>query len=321
MKTLNSLFFTLLISASVCGAPKITAVINNGQWDVNSTWDLNRQPQDNDTIVIPAGITVVLDHSASLNNVYIRIYGTLRFIGGMLTIDILSTIYIQAGGKIVGTSNSEQIKLGGIHKYKGGEGTITGPAIANAASGNGFVFLTLPVKFISFYAAKTGSVVELTWSTAEEINNSHFNVQRSTDGSTWKDIAVVMAVSKPAPINKYAYSDKSNNSGTVYYRLKQVDKDGRYTYSTIKTIHHNRESGMANVYVSAKQTIAIEFNEQVTGKVIVRVVGVNGQSLREQHFTQPAYHYQLQVANAVPGVYVMQVISDTNKAIVKKVVL
>src|SRR5688500_1542746 len=134
MKTIYTSLFTLMFAATL-QATTITAVVNNGQWNVNSTWNLNRQPQNNDTIVIPVGFTVLLDQHITLDNIYLLIYGTLRFNGGKLTLNNICSILIQSGGRIIGTSNSEQIRLGGIFKYKGDEGTISGPALANAVSG------------------------------------------------------------------------------------------------------------------------------------------------------------------------------------------
>lgn len=320
MKTLYTLLFTLLFAATL-HATTITAVVNNGKWNANGTWNLNRKPQANDSIRIPAGINVVLDNSFSLNNIYIEIAGTLTFQGGQLTLNSTSSILITTGGKIVGTSNDEQIKLGNIHKYKGGEGTLYGPKLANALSGNGFISLTLPVKFTGFYAKKIGAKNELTWITSEEINNSHFDVQRSDDGHNWSNIAVVFAVSNPGPVNRYSYNDAYSNAGKVYYRLKQVDNDGRYAYSSIRIIYGNEQTPTANIYSPAKKTVVVEFNEQVKGKIIVRITNINGQTVREQQFMQSANRIEVYLENAVAGVYAVQVFSEQNKREVKKVVL
>ena len=320
MKTILTSFFTLLFAATL-QATTITAVVNNGQWDVNSTWNLNRQPQHNDTIVIPAGYTVVLGQHIILNNIYIRIYGTLRFTGGKLTLDNVSAILIESGGKITGTSNSEQIRLGDVFKYKGTEGTISGAALANAVSGNGFIPLTLPVKYTGFYAKRNADKIELTWITSEEINNSHFDVQRSDDGQNWKNIAVVFAVSNPGPVNRYAYTDTYNTKDKIYYRLRQVDGDGRFAYSSVKIIYIQGQSLSASIYVSLKNTVAVEFNKEIKGNVIIRIIHINGQSVREQQFTQSANRYEVDVPNANTGIHVVQVFSGAQSLAVSKVVL
>ena len=320
MKTLYTLLFTLFV-ATTLQATTITAVVNNGQWDVNSTWNLNRQPQNNDTIYIPAGITVVLDQHVALNNIYLLINGTLRFGGGKLTLNSVGSILIQTGGKIIGTSNSEQIRLGGIFKYKGEEGTISGPALANSVSGDGFMPLTLPVKFISFTAKRQTTKILLNWVTAEEINNSHFEVQRSEDGQNWKHISIVFAVNNPGPVNQYAYSDLNISTSKVYYRLKQVDKDGNFSYSVIKTVNANEQTTAATIYAPAKQTIAIEFKEPTKRNMVVRIINVNGQLVHEQQFNSTASRFNVYLPKALPGIYAVQVWNGDNEPEVKKVVL
>ena len=325
MKTLYTTFITLAIAATTFAAPKITAVQNNGQWDINATWNLNRKPQNNDTIIIPAGITVILDYNCSLNNVFIQISGTLKFVGGKLDLDALGAIMINPGGKITGTNNGEHIRIGSVHKYKGSEGTISGPAFANITTGsapNGFAyFAMLPVKFLSFYIKRSVSGIELSWSTTEERNNSHFDIQRSEDGRNWKDIAMVFAAVIPAPVNQYKYVDKTITPAIVYYRLKQVDKDGQVIYSTIKSISGDKPTGTAHIYVTSHKTIAIEFDEQTTGKVNIRVININGQLLLEQAISQPSNRHEIKVSDAVSGVYVVQINSEGKTAEVKKVIL
>ncbi len=82
------------------------------------------------------------------------------------------------------------------------------------------------------------------------------------DGLNWQDIAVVFATSTPTPVNQYHYIDRKTVSGTVYYRLKQVDLDGRNMYSVIKSIHAEKPSTLARIFVSSQNTIAVELNEK-----------------------------------------------------------
>jgi hypothetical protein len=320
MKNSYTFLFILLLAAKL-QATTITAIVNNGQWDVNSTWNLNRQPQHNDTIYIPAGITIFLDQHVVLDNINLIINGTLQFSGGKLTLNNVCTIFIQSAGRIIGSGNNEQIRLGGVFKYKGNEGTISGPKLANSLSGDGFIPVMLPVRFTGFFAKRNADKIELTWITAEETNNSHFDVQRSTDGQNWMNIAVVFAVTNPGPVNRYFYTDHYSGTGKVYYRLKQVDNDGRYTFSAIKTVNFTVEIASSNIYVAAKQTIAVEFIEPVKEKVIVRIFNINGQPVKEIQFNQVSYRIEVLVPNALPGIYAVQVLSGQKIRDVKKVML
>jgi hypothetical protein len=96
---------------------------------------------------------------------------------------------------------------------------------------------TTPVTFMSFTAEKASQNVVLNWSTASEKNNDYFIVERSTDGIHFDPIGTVKGHGTSNQINYYTFEDYSFNSGTVYYRLKQVDFDGKYEYSKAKPVN------------------------------------------------------------------------------------
>ena len=75
----------------------------------------------------------------------------------------------------------------------------------------------------------------LQWKTTNEINTSHFEVQRSKDGINFTKIGMVQAANITG-INNYFFTDAAPLLGNNYYRLKQIDMDGRFTYSKIVTI-------------------------------------------------------------------------------------
>jgi len=324
MRKLYLILFILFGSLLSVYSTTITAVQNNGFWNSASTWDLNRIPKSGDTIVIPQNLTIRVNNWNLLTGVLIRVYGTLRLQNGRLGLYSTSQVIVYRTGRITGNA-ADNINIAGVQKFLGSDGDVTGSKIANTSTGvnpNGFEpFVTAPVKFSGFYAKISGQVVQLSWTTTEEVNNSHFEIQRSNDGRNWINIAQIGAVSNPSQVNQYSYTDKHTISGTIYYRLKQVDKDGQAAYSTIKAVKIDSASVLANVYVSSKQTISIEFNEASAGKVIVRVSSVNGQAVKEQIFTEPAYRFHLEMPAAITGVYVVQVIRQGIATESKKLVL
>lgn len=86
---------------------------------------------------------------------------------------------------------------------------------------------TLPVKWLSFTAQKAGeSSIQLNWSTTEDVNNSHFNVERSINGVNYSLIGSVPAGKAVNGIENYSFTDVGPYNGMNYYRLQQVDKDG-----------------------------------------------------------------------------------------------
>ena len=93
------------------------------------------------------------------------------------------------------------------------------------------------VDLISFDARKKNEKSSLlTWSTANEVNNSHFDVQRSTNGFNFEKIGEVPASEKQNALNRYDFVDNNPTKGRNYYRLKQVDNDGAFELTYIRTV-------------------------------------------------------------------------------------
>ncbi len=77
---------------------------------------------------------------------------------------------------------------------------------------------------------------EIKWSTESEVNNEYFEVMRSKDGNTFESIGRVEPKSDGATEHSYEYTDNTPYLGNNYYKIKQVDYDGKYTYSDTKTV-------------------------------------------------------------------------------------
>ncbi|WP_162427057.1 fibronectin type III domain-containing protein [Pontibacter pudoricolor] len=92
----------------------------------------------------------------------------------------------------------------------------------------------LPVELVNFKATSQSNAVQLQWATASEKNNSHFIVERSQDSKDFRAITTVEGKGTSATRTNYSFTDEDPLQGLMYYRLKQVDVDGSFTYS--KTI-------------------------------------------------------------------------------------
>ncbi|KAA5546546.1 beta strand repeat-containing protein [Adhaeribacter rhizoryzae] len=95
------------------------------------------------------------------------------------------------------------------------------------------IFKPLPVTLITWKATVVNGQVVLSWETATEHNSDYYIVERSTDGRNFEKIAQVQAAGNSKQIKSYTYTDKNVLAGTVYYRLKQVDLDEKFTYTGI----------------------------------------------------------------------------------------
>jgi hypothetical protein len=92
---------------------------------------------------------------------------------------------------------------------------------------------TLPVTLLNLTAIPQGKKVTLKWTTSSEFNNRGFDVQRSKDGTNWTTLNFVEGAGNSTDTKLYTYADDNLNDGRYYYRLKQIDIDERFKYSSI----------------------------------------------------------------------------------------
>jgi hypothetical protein len=102
----------------------------------------------------------------------------------------------------------------------------------------------LPVKLASFTVTAEGSVSNLSWSTSEEVNTSHFEVERSAEGKNWAKIGSVAASVNSTTLSRYSFADPTPLVGVNYYRLRMVDKDGTFANSEIRSVKFERLAGV-----------------------------------------------------------------------------
>ena len=146
----------------------------------------------------------------------------------------------------------------------------------------------LPVTFISFDGTLRNKTVHLNWSTATEINNDHFEVQRSTDGISFNNITKVSYVKgngNSNVVHDYKYEDNilNINQPVIYYRLKQVDMDGKSSYSKVVLIHTSNSSITALIFPNPFKTdVRMQAAFTVAGNVSLLVTDLNGKIVNKQ---------------------------------------
>ena len=161
----------------------------------------------------------------------------------------------------------------------------------------------LPVDLVSFEARVRNSVSFLTWSTASEINNDKFEIERSFDGKSYVLIGEVEGVGNSLRLASYSYEDTSPLPGTNYYRLKQVDFDGAYEYSPVVVARVSD----AKVTITPKQTydrLTVTTNNDEAANVAI--VGMSGQLLISQSFYNST---EVDLSELPSGVYLVRIYS------------
>jgi hypothetical protein len=163
----------------------------------------------------------------------------------------------------------------------------------------------LPVRLLSFEASYQSGKVNLSWLTADEINNDYFVIEKSTDGISWSYLNMVDAViPSSARFHSYGSTDKTPGTGLIYYRLRQVDTDGRYTYSQIRSVRINHPVTFSIFPNPGKGQFTISGLEP--GLVHqIRVLDVAGKLIHSANINSNIYQFYMD--DAAPGVYFIQV--------------
>lgn len=185
---------------------------------------------------------------------------------------------------------------------------------------------TLPVKLKSFDTKFNDSKVQLDWVTAEEVNFSHFVVERSTNGSDYREVVLIFSDAK-TPKYAYAYNDAVSQqaSGLLYYRLKMVDQDGTFKYSNVRIVKLNTKNSVMSIAtypnpVTNELRITIPANWQ-NKTVSYEMISVNGTVVKQQVNQHASQTETLAVNNLLSGNYVVRLKAGNESAaqmIVKK---
>lgn len=174
----------------------------------------------------------------------------------------------------------------------------------------------LPINLISFTAKYSKPDVLLNWSTAQEKNFSHFIIEESTDGINYNQLAVVFGAGESDTRKDYSYTDKNltGRKGLVYYRLKSVDNDSKYDYSSVRIIRLDEEkkgitlSTYPNPAVNElKVTIPAAWQSK---KATYEVVNINGQVAKRVTTANSSQTETINVNSLAPGFYIVKVICE-----------
>ncbi|MGB5848565.1 MAG: T9SS type A sorting domain-containing protein, partial [Ignavibacteriaceae bacterium] len=169
----------------------------------------------------------------------------------------------------------------------------------------------LPVELASFSAILKDKEVLLNWSTATEVNNYGFNVERMRDGEDWKALGFVEGNGNSNSPKEYSFVDNNvSNAGTYYYRLKQIDNDGAYEYSKSISVDFDSpakfdlEQNYPNPF-NPSTTIRFNLpdNEFVSLKIF-NTLGEEVQTLFEGNLNAGTHTYNFNADGLPSGLYI-----------------
>ncbi len=191
----------------------------------------------------------------------------------------------------------------------------------NKVGGISYEGLTaLPVELIKFEALLNNEKVDLLWATASEVNNKEFEIEKSENGADWTKIGKVVGKGNSQDIVNYKFTDaQPANVNVIYYRLKQIDFDGKFEYSFVRSINlkgtiekiSSVYPNPANQFINVKVEKGDNFN--------ITIVSQAGQIKLNQVMSAPVETIDL--STFTNGIYFVNIekgsIKETHKVIVK----
>lgn len=164
--------------------------------------------------------------------------------------------------------------------------------------------IILPVTFGYFDISKKGEDVILEWSTLTETNNQKFVIQRGDESGDYINLGEIRGAINSLTEAHYRFVDSNDKNGIYYYRLKQIDLDGHFSYSDVKTVKINGKSNLLVFPNPAKEYISISTSTVNSyrvmdgyGKVVATIQNVDSQ-------------YKFDISNLNSGLYYLQSITN-----------
>jgi hypothetical protein len=191
------------------------------------------------------------------------------------------------------------------------EGRALSTTGAIAVSGiwafNGCGFFVLPINLLSFSGICNMRNVDLKWSTATEINNSYFTIQKSADGISWQSIGRVEGAGNSLMLHIYSFTDRLQSVDAIsYYRLRQTDFAGNNEYGNIIAIEKCLDDGLENLSIypnpsSGEYNIVFTGNKnQVSSTEIFNSIG-------EKVYQSRGLQSNLNLTDKASGIYFVEI--------------
>lgn len=274
----------------------------------------------NDTSAKPTGV----------NTISSREYWTITRTGtGNATVAITwndsSRVTTPANLRMVRWNGTSWVNLSGTASGTASSGTLT---VTGVSSFNNFTFGSttsinpLPVKLISFIAKVSDNATQLNWATATELNNDHFEIERSIDGISFNKIGEVTGNGTTKNLSKYNYSDNQIAevaATTVYYRLKQIDFNGNFEYSNIITVSIASENTLkiSNAFPNPFQgSLNISFTLPSNSDVTISLVDAKGQvvATEEMNGRKGNNNFEFNTSELANGMYFINISANNVNA-------
>ena len=192
--------------------------------------------------------------------------------------------------------------------------SVFGPFTIGATSQS-----AVPIDLLSFEVQhyKEGQAL-LEWITASELNNSHFEIQRSINGLDFETIGTLPGAGTSYDLRHYSYIDNAPYIGLNYYRVKQIDFDGAFSFTPIRSLDFTTNNGRIKAYpIPAHQHIFIDLStvKHASGPIIIQLFDATGKLLISEKAMHSRQDYKLALDHLPAGMYLLTVGQNNLKLI------
>ncbi|MBL0095053.1 MAG: T9SS type A sorting domain-containing protein [Bacteroidetes bacterium] len=169
----------------------------------------------------------------------------------------------------------------------------------------------LPIELLHFTAKPAAGNIELNWSTLQEINNEFFTLEKAIHPSEWYEIGIVQGGGNTSTLREYQFSDQQPVSGIQYYRLKQTDTDGRFSYTNIVAVNYdnNKKTSFLIYPNPASDIVFIELDpNNLHEDYLLRIMDAGGCLLSQMKLRNSIQELDLRFL--APGFYILEIVAD-----------
>ena len=172
----------------------------------------------------------------------------------------------------------------------------------------------LPIELINFTGKNLGKRNLLEWTTATEINNDYFTLERSSDGANFENVAIVDGAGNSLSTINYSKYDETPFYGITYYRLKQTDYNGDYSYSHVISLENGlNDVELSNVHPNpTSNDINFDFYSPIAGTIKVQVLDYTGRVVAEENMviSNGTTRLNAKMGELAKGIYSLKVTFD-----------
>jgi hypothetical protein len=168
-----------------------------------------------------------------------------------------------------------------------------------------FTATVLPVSWSDITSTREDGMAKLKWSTATEINNSHFIIERSHDDSNWEIISEVKGAGNSNKMTHYEFNDNQAPKTALIYRIRQVDFDGKESYSPKVWLQGENDLDIPRIVYTGNYITVLTSSLSKSHKV--RILGLNGSIVFDKEIVS---NEQVPLATFDKGIYVAEINTD-----------